>query len=77
MFAVNSYFSQTMVPDTKKLLGSGHRVFLPTLNDNGFKNNNGIFCLKEIAYVSIYKLGFGVRCIKLILNLKMVPIIKI
>ena len=77
MSAVKSYFSQTQVSDPKKSLGAGHRAFLPTLNDNYFNNNNGIFRLKEIAFVSIYRLGFGVRCIGPILKLKMVFIVMI
>ena len=72
IFAVKYYFTQTQVPYPKKSLGAGYRVFLPALNANYFKNNNGIFCLREIAFVSIYKLGFGVRCIVLVLKLKMV-----
>ena len=48
-------------------------LFLPILK--GLKNNNGIFRLREIAFVSIYKLGFEVRCTGLILQLKMVFIL--
>ena len=61
----------------KKSLDAVHRVFLPTLNNNDYKNNKGIFCLKEIAFVRIYRLGFGVGCIGLVLKLKMVSIVMI
>ena len=62
MFAVKSYFSQTQVPDQKKTLGAGHRVFLQTLKDNDFKNNIGIFVLDKLPLsVSIsWVVGLGV-----------------
>ena len=75
MFLVKSNFSQIQVPDPKKSLGAGQIFFLPTLNYNDFKHNNGIFCRREIAFVSNYKSGFGVWCIGPILKLKMVFIV--
>ena len=45
IFAVKSYFIQTQDQDPKNSLDDGHRVFLPTLNDNDFKNNNGTVLL--------------------------------
>ena len=62
LFVVKSYFSQTQVPDPKKSLGSGHRVFLPTLNDNDFKLITVFFVLeKSPLSVSIsWVLGLGV-----------------
>ena len=67
IFLIKSYLIQTQVLDPHKLLGAGHRVFLPTLNGNNFKYNNIIFRRRETAFVGIYKLGFGVRCIGLVL----------
>ena len=70
MFLIKSYLIQNRVLDPHNSLGDGHRVFLPTLNGNNFKNNNIIFRRRETAFVSIYKLGFGVRYIGLVLNIK-------
>ena len=53
MFTVKSYFSQTKVSDPKTSLSIRHRVFITTLNNNNFKDNKGIFCLREISFVGI------------------------
>ena len=52
MFLVKPYFSQTRVSNPKQSLGAVHDFFLPTLKNNDFKNNNGIFVLEK-SFLSV------------------------